>query len=236
MQLPVAILAGGLATRLQPLTATTPKSLVTVAGEPFIAHQLRMLQRKGVSRIVLCTGYLGEEIQEFVGDGARFGLHTDYSPDGARLLGTGGALRKAAPLLGEAFLILYGDSYLDCDYAAVEEAFLRSGKAALMTVFRNQGQWDASNVLFEEGRIVRYSKVDRSPAMMHIDYGLGAMQTRALESLVPADATCDLAECYRGLLTRGELAAYEVAERFYEIGSFGGIRELEERLSVKGEV
>jgi D-sedoheptulose 7-phosphate isomerase len=236
MQLPVAILAGGLATRLQPLTATTPKSLVLVGGEPFIAHQVRMLQRKGVRRIVLCTGHLGERIEGFVGDGARFGVHVDYSSDGDRLLGTGGALRKAAPLLGEAFLVLYGDSYLDCDYAAVEESFLRSGKAALMTVFRNQGQWDASNVLFEDGRIVRYSKVDRSPAMAHIDYGLGAIQTGALESMVPADAAYDLTECYRDLLARRELAAYEVPERFYEIGSFEGIRELEQRLSAKGEV
>ena len=231
----MAILAGGLATRLQPLTATMPKSLVPVAGEPFIAHQLRMLARKGVRRVVLCTGHMGDRIREFVGDGSQFGVSVGYSPDGPVLLGTGGALRQAAPLLGEAFLVLYGDSYLDCDYAGACEAFLRSGKDALMTVFRNQGQWDASNVLFEAGRIVRYSKTERSAAMAHIDYGLGAMRTAALESVVPAGSACDLATLYGEMLKRGELAAYEVSERFYEVGSFDGIRELECRMGFVGQ-
>jgi MurNAc alpha-1-phosphate uridylyltransferase len=231
--LPVAILAGGLATRLKPLTETVPKSLLPIQGEPFVAHQLRMLRRKGARRVVLCVGYLGERIQEFVGDGSRFGLKVEYSFDGGKLLGTGGALRKAAGLLEKSFLVVYGDSYLDCDYADVEQRFLSSRKQGLMTVFRNQGQWDTSNVLFERGRIVRYSKTDRSPAMAHIDYGLGAIQTRALER-IPKDVPFDLARFYGGLLVLGQLAAYEVMERFYEIGSFGGIRELEERLG-KGE-
>jgi MurNAc alpha-1-phosphate uridylyltransferase len=231
--LPVAILAGGLATRLQPLTETVPKAMVPIAGEPFVAHQLRLLRTKSVRRVVLCIGHLGERIQEFVGDGSRFGLRVDYSSDGGQLLGTGGALRNAAGLLEEAFLVIYGDSYLNCDYWAVEQRFLSSRKQGLMTVFRNQGQWDASNVLFDNGRIVRYSKTDRLPDMAHIDYGLGAIQTRALER-IPQDVPFDLARFYQGLLVQGQLAAYEVTERFYEIGSFGGIRELEELLS-KGE-
>lgn len=227
--IPVAILAGGLATRLQPLTATMPKSMVPIKGEPFIAHQLRLLRRKGAGRVVLCAGYLGERIEEFVGDGSGFGLQVEYSYDGGKLLGTGGALRQAAGLLGEAFLVIYGDSYLDCDYAAVEQRFLGSRKQGLMTVFRNQGKWDASNVRFENGRIMRYSKTDRSPEMAHIDYGLGAIRTEALER-IPTDVPFDLARLYEGLLILGQLAAYEVHERFYEIGSFAGIRELEDLL------
>jgi NDP-sugar pyrophosphorylase family protein len=204
--------------------------LVPLRGEPFISHQLRMLERKGIQRVVLCTGHLGEQIEEFVGDGSRYGLRVEYSADGPKLLGTGGALLKASRLLGEAFLVLYGDSWLDCDYAAVEECFLRSGREGLMTVFRNAGLWDSSNVLFEDGRIVKYSKTGRSPAMAHIDYGLGAIRTTALARF-DGDGAFDLAAVYQDLLSRGELAAYEVGERFYEIGSFAGIRELEARLS-----
>src|SRR4051794_4872944 len=139
--LPVAILAGGLATRLRPLTETIPKSLVEVAGEPFLAHQLRLLHSHGIRRATLCVGYLGEMVREFAGDGARFGMEVTYSFDGPELRGTAGAVRQALPLLGPAFFVLYGDSYLPCDYAAVERAFLESGKLGLMTVFRNEGQW-----------------------------------------------------------------------------------------------
>jgi NDP-sugar pyrophosphorylase family protein len=233
LKLPVAILAGGLATRLQPLTQTVPKSLIPVNGEPFVAHQLRMLQSKGVRRVVLCVGHLGEQIEAFVESGSRFGVKAAYSYDGGNLLGTGGALRKAAALLGHAFLVIYGDSYLDCDYAAVEQAFRQSRREALMTVYRNEGRWDKSNVQFRDGRIVRYSKTDRCPEMAHIDYGLGAIRTRALER-IPGEVQFDLARFYEQTLALGQLAAYEVRERFYEIGSFSGIRELEERF--KGEV
>ncbi len=229
LKLPVAVLAGGLATRLQPLTRTVPKSLVPVHGEPFIAHQLRMLRRKGARRVVLCVGYLGNLIREYVGDGSAFDLRVDYASDGRLLLGTAGALRKAAHLLGEAFLVIYGDSFLACDYAAVEQRFLKSRSDGLMTVFRNRGRWDTSNVLFENGRIVRYSKTNPSPDMAYIDHGLGAFQTRALER-IPLNAPYDLARFYNELLSLGQLAAFEVHERFYEIGSFAGIRELESHL------
>lgn len=227
--LPVAILAGGLATRLRPVSEKIPKMLVEVAGEPFAAHQLRLLQRAGVRKVVLCTGYLGEMIESFVGDGSRFGLEVAYSGDGARLLGTAGALKKALPLLGEAFLTLYGDSYLPCDYVAVERAFLESGKLGLMTVFRNEGRWDTSNVEFEEGRILAYDKKNRTPRMRHIDYGLGAFR-RAAFDCVPAGEPADLVSVYQQLLAAGELAACEVHERFYEAGSFSGIEELARHL------
>lgn len=229
LALPVAILAGGLATRLRPVTETIPKSLIPINGEPFIGHQLRMLRGQGATRVVVCAGFLGEMIREFAGDGSRFGLSVEYSFDGERLMGTGGALRRAASLLGDAFLVIYGDSWLDCDYRAVERTFLESGKPGLMTVFRNEGQFDSSNVIFEGRRIVRYSKKERSPAMRHIDYGLGALQTSALQRL-PADAPSDLAWLYEDLLAADQLAAFEVHQRFYEIGSFSGIAELERYL------
>jgi NDP-sugar pyrophosphorylase family protein len=227
--LPVAILAGGLATRLRPLTDKIPKALIDVNGEPFIAHQLRLLASRGIGRAVVCLGYRGEMVRDLVGDGRPFGLHVDYSFDGPVLRGTAGAIHQALPLLGESFFVLYGDSYLPCDYAAVEKVFLSSGKTALMTVFRNEGQWDASNVEFAEGQILVYDKKNRTPRMRHIDYGLGAFHARAFSAFA-ADSVEDLAAVYRDLLARHDLAAFEAPERFYEIGSMEGIRELAEVL------
>ncbi len=223
MTLPVAILAGGLATRIRPLTEKIPKALVEIAGEPFLAHQLRLLKAHGIWHVVLCLGYRGEMVEEYAGSGARFGLRIDYAFDGPTLRGTAGALRNALPLLGDRFLVLYGDSYLPCDYQAVERAFLASGKPALMTVFPNDNQWDTSNVEFSEGRLIAYSKKDRTARMRHIDYGLGALHRSALDG--PGD---DLAQVYEALVRAGQLAGYEVPERFYEIGSFAGIQELTE--------
>jgi NDP-sugar pyrophosphorylase family protein len=227
--LPIAILAGGLATRLRPVTETIPKALIEVAGEPFLAHQLRLLRRHGFERVVMCVGYLGEQIQAFAGDGSGFGLQVEYSFDGPLLLGTAGALRGTLPMLGDGFAVIYGDSYLPCDYGAALGAFQDSGKPGLMTVYRNEGLWDRSNVEFTGGRILAYDKANPTPAMRHIDYGLGAFQRAAFDD-VPAGEPYDLAAIYQGLLRRGELAAWESPERFYEIGSLEGIGDLGEFL------
>jgi NDP-sugar pyrophosphorylase family protein len=223
--LPVAILAGGLATRLRPVTETIPKALLEINGEPFLAHQLRLLAARGIRRATLCVGFLGEMIEAWAGDGSRFGIELTYSPDGPQLRGTAGAVALARPLLGDNFFVLYGDSYLPCDYHAVERAFLESRRSALMTVYPNGDRWDASNVRFEEGRIVAYDKKRRTPDMRHIDYGLGAFHASAFDG-IPEQGPCDLADLYQTLLGRGDLAGLEVPERFYETGSFAGIQEL----------
>jgi NDP-sugar pyrophosphorylase family protein len=222
----VAILAGGLATRLRPITEKIPKSLAPVAGEPFLAHQLRLLHSRGVRRAVLCVGYLGEMIESEFGDGSAFGIELRYSFDGPRLLGTGGALRRALPALGDPFFVLYGDSYLPVDFSAAADAFRRSGKPALMTVFRNEGAWDTSNVWYESGRIIRYDKKERTPEMRHIDYGLGVYSAAAFESW-SADEPFDLADLQRELVAKSALAGHEVFRRFYEMGSHAGLSELE---------
>jgi N-acetyl-alpha-D-muramate 1-phosphate uridylyltransferase len=225
LMLPVAILAGGLATRLRPLTETIPKSLIEINGEPFLWHQLRLLRSNGVDRVVLCVSHLGEKVRDSTGDGRQFGLHIDYSFDGSVLLGTAGALKRAQHLLGDRFFVLYGDSYLPIDLRAVATAFLANGKTGLMTVYSNHGQWDTSNVEFVDGRIVAYDKKARTDRMRHIDYGLGVFKTAALDR-VPAGTPWDLATLYQDLLDAGELAAFEASRRFYEIGSFSGIEEL----------
>lgn len=226
--LPVAILAGGLATRLGPITETIPKALVDVAGKPFIVHQLALLRAAGIQRVVLCVAHLAEQIEAVLGDGREYGLEVVYAHD--PLLGTGGALRGALPLLGERFLVLYGDSYLTCDYAAITRAYLASGKLGLMTVFENHGQFDASNVSFKGGELLRYDKTPGLPNMTHIDYGLGAFAASAFAGY-PETGRLDLAVVYQDLLARGELFGYEVSERFYEIGSPAGLEDTRRLLS-----
>lgn len=223
MTLPVAILAGGLATRMRPATETIPKALLPVGGRPFIAHQLAYLRRQGVRDVVLCVGHLGEQVREFVGDGASWDLHVQYSFDGPVLMGTGGALAAAAPLLGEQFFVLYGDSYLPVDFSPVEEAFVKSGMPALMTVLKNENRWDKSNVLFADGTVLRYDKRAPSGDMRHIDYGLGVLSCGILAGL-PAQPF-DLADIYHRLSVEGRLAGFEVHQRFYEIGSPEGLQE-----------
>lgn len=232
--IPVAILAGGLATRMWPLTEKIPKSLLEVAGRPFVVWQVERLAQSGLTDLVFCVGFLGNQIEEVLGDGSRWGVKIRYSYDGPALLGTGGALRRAVPLLGDRFLILYGDSYLPCDYATVAQAFLAAGKLGLMTVFRNQGRWDQSNVIFRDGRILRYDKRERTPHMEYIDYGLGGLQGEALVPY-PPNRPFDLVTVYQDLLARDQLAGYEVRERFYEIGSPAGLAETQEYLAAQGE-
>jgi MurNAc alpha-1-phosphate uridylyltransferase len=234
VKLPVAILAGGLATRLHPVTQTIPKALVDVAGQPFMLRQLDYLKRQGVARVVLCIGYLGEQIKAVVGDGATRGLSVSYSQDWPKLMGTGGALRQALPLLDSEFLVLYGDSYLPVDFARVEQAFLDSGKPALMTVQRNADQWDKSNVLFSNDVLVEYNKRTPRPEMRHIDYGLGAISSQILAKQSAVDPF-DLADIYHGLSLSGDLAGYEVHERFYEIGSHEGLAEAAEYFKSRGQ-
>ncbi|HEY1807795.1 MAG TPA: sugar phosphate nucleotidyltransferase [Acidobacteriaceae bacterium] len=221
----LALLAGGLATRLRPLTTATPKSLIPIAGEPFLGHQLRRLRGEGIREVVICCGHLGSQIEDFAGDGSRFGLSIAYSHDGETPLGTGGALRAALPLLGRQFLVMYGDSWLSEPVEPVWRAFCESGKPALMTVFRNQNRWGISNVEYRGGLIVQYDKRQPSAAMHHIDYGFEALDASVLNHWsVPV---FDLADVWSGLTDYGLLAGYETAERFYEIGSFPGLRETE---------
>jgi NDP-sugar pyrophosphorylase family protein len=227
---PVAVLAGGLATRMRPLTERLPKALIEVAGEPFIAHQLRLFAREDIREVKLLVGHCWEAIAQFVADGRNFGVRVEYIMDGPALLGTGGAVRHALAHLGPEFLVTYCDSWLDARYAPVVEAFRASDRPGLMCVYRNENRWDASNVQFEDGVIRRYSKKNRVPEMHHIDWGLGMLRASAVAAW-PLGEAWDLAELYEGLSDCGDLAGYEVTRRFYEIGSFEGLAETSQLLS-----
>jgi NDP-sugar pyrophosphorylase family protein len=234
---PVALLAGGLATRLGPISEKTPKALVDINGRAFIDHQLSLLRRHGFRKIVLCLGHLGQQIEQRLGDGAFFGLEISYSHDGPNLIGTGGAIRRALPMLGELFWVMYGDSYMDIPYADVLGSFVEQSRSrrpmGLMTVIRNEDRWDRSNAVFADGRLSCYDKSNRTPDMQYIDYGVQLLRRRALEDLSLKERF-DLSDVYRGLVARGEMIGYEVFSRFYEIGTPAALAETRRYLSRAG--
>jgi len=211
----VCILAGGRGERLGELVRDVPKPLLEVADEPFLFHQLRLLSHHGARHVVVCVGYLGERIRERVGS-ELFGLTIDYSVDAPELDGTLGAIRRARPLLGDRFLVLYGDSYLRLDYLAAAAEWERSGCPGLMVVLRNDGQWDVSNTVYEDGRVIAHDKSSPTPEMRWIDYGLGGLEARALDDVAASER--DLSTLYAHLAAKGELYGVEAHERFYEIG------------------
>ena len=233
MSLAVAILAGGRATRLGPIAKDVPKALVDIGGQPFAVRQLQLLARHGLREIVFVVAHLGEMIREALGDGARWGVRLSYVFDGPQPLGTGGSILQALPALGDPFFVLYGDSYLECDYAAVERAFVQSGRRGLMTVYRNDNRFDRSNVSYADGRILAYDKRQPTPDMHHIDYGLGVFRSSVFAERKAGEAF-DLADVYRILLAHDELAGFEVPNRFYEIGSPEGLAETRAHLAAMG--
>jgi NDP-sugar pyrophosphorylase family protein len=236
MTLQVVLLAGGLGTRMRPLTETIPKALVPVLGKPFADWQLAHLAAQGVERVTCCIGYRGEMLRDHVGDGSRFGLKVSWIDEGEHLRGTGGALRLALDegALDDAFLVLFGDSYLPIELSGVEQAWRRSAMPALMTVLRNEGRWDASNAIYANGRVVLYDKSrpeERRPEMHWIDYGLSVLTRDVVERHIATGTVADLADVMRDLSLAGRLAGFEVSQRFYEVGSPEGVRDLEEHLA-----
>lgn len=229
----VVIITGGEAARLRPLTETVPKAMIKVAGQPFIWHQLSLLKKNGIRKVIICSGYLGRQIENFIGDGSEFGLSVIFSADGERLLGTGGAIKQALPFLEDKFFVMYGDAYLTVNFSEVYKYFLKQSKMGLMTVFKNSDAWDSSNIIFEDGRIRIYDKKNKIEGMQHIDYGLGILEKTAFDIMADKEIF-DLSELYQGLILKNQMTGYEVAERFYEIGSFKGLAETEEYiLSIK---
>ena len=227
------ILAGGLATRMRPQTLSVPKSLLEVGGRPFIAWQLERIAGSGFARVLLCIGHLGQAIREFVGEGSQFGLQVDYSDEGSRLLGTAGALRHAVDRLSESFLVTYGDSYLPFDYSQpLRDLRAHPQAQGTLAVFCNRGRWEASNTVVEGEWVMRHEKGSRDPAFDHIDYGAIALRREVIATLAP-DQPLGLDTVQAELARRGLLRAYRARERFYEIGSDEGLRDLEQLLGGK---
>ena len=229
----MVILAGGLATRMRPLTLKLPKSMLQIKGRPFLEYQLELLKEYEIKDVLLCVGYKGELIKDHFGDGRKFGMNLSYSFDGDKLLGTAGAMKKAYKLLGENFFLMYGDSYLPYDYQKIEESFKISNKLSLMVAYRNQNRFDKSNLLIQDGMIKLYDKTLQGENLEYIDAGLSILKKEVL-NLVPEDEPYDLEELYRALISEEEMSAFEVKQRFYQIGSFEGLEEFK-NLVEKGE-
>jgi NDP-sugar pyrophosphorylase family protein len=227
--LPIVILAGGLATRLRPVTETLPKSLIPVNKEPFVLHQLDLLKNKGFTKIHFCLGYLGYMVEELVMNSSFVNsMNITFSYDGEVLLGTGGAIKKILENIASPFFITYGDSYLDINYNDVETFFNENKKdelTGLMTVFGNYGKWDTSNVIFENKTLLLYSKKKKNDRMLYIDYGVGILSKNDFDNYHEG-AIFDLADVYEQLSIDQNLLGFEVRNRFYEVGSFTGINDI----------
>lgn len=229
----MVILAGGLATRMRPLTLNLPKSLLQIKGRPFLEYQLELLKEYEIKDVLLCLGYKGELIKDHFGDGKKFGVNLSYSFDGENLLGTAGALKKACKLLNENFFLMYGDSYLPYDYQRIEESFKKADKLSLMVAYRNQNRFDKSNLVIDEGLVKAYDKTFQGENLEYIDAGLSILKKEVL-NLIPEDEPYDLQELYKTLVSEQEMSAYEARQRFYQIGSFEGFEEFK-NLVEKGE-
>lgn len=228
----LVLLAGGLATRLRPITEVVPKSMIDINGKPFIYHQLHLLKSKGIESIVICVGYLSKQIIDYVGDGKNFGLKIRYSYDGEKLLGTGGSVKKALSLLEEDFFVMYGDSYLNINLNEIWEFYRQQQAIALMTVIKNDNKWDKSNILFKNSKVVAYDKINPCPEMHYIDYGCCLFNNARFSELSAQKEKFDLSEIHNDLIKQEVLFGYEVFTRFYEVGSHSGILELKQFLNL----
>lgn len=227
----LVILAGGMATRLYPVTLSIPKSLIDINGKPFIYHQLDLIKANGINNVVMCLGNLAKPIENLLGSKYADSVNVKYSYDGDTLLGTGGALKNAFELLSDPFMILYGDSYLNIDYIEILNYFNNFNKTGLMTVLKNANNWDKSNIIFRDGKIIRYDKVD-DPEFDYIDYGFSILRKDAFNDFLKEDRF-DLKDVFKNTIANDSMLGYEVFNRFYEIGSFEGIEELKRFLKSK---
>jgi NDP-sugar pyrophosphorylase family protein len=231
----VVILAGGEAKRLRPVTESVPKALVKIEGKPFVDWQLELLAKNKFSRVIFCTSYKSDMIQNYVGNGSKYGLEISFVEDGKERLGTGGAIRNAIPHLDQEFIVMYGDSFLDINFQQVSHGFDHCSKPAMMTIYKNDGKYDNSNVKLNNRGDIFYNKENPDASFKYIDYGLIFFKREVFEETV-IGKTFDLSEMLHKLSKQFRIAGFEVQSRFYEVGSFSGIIELETYLRKKNNV
>lgn len=226
----MVILAGGLATRLRPITKELPKSLIQILGKPFLEYQLDFLNRGGIKDVVLCVGYLGDKIEKHFGNGSKFGVNIRYSYEDKNLLGTAGALKNAEQMLEDPFFLMYGDSYLFLDFETIITHLRKFDKLGLMVVYKNYDRYDRSNVVVQGNLVSQYSKKGKADGMVWIDYGASILRRKALEP-VPQNQAYSLEELFPQLIEHKQLLAFEVNRRFYHIGYPEGLEEFKRYMS-----
>jgi len=210
----IVVLCGGLATRLRPLSGKIAKSMMEIEGKPFLEHQLELLKKNDIFDMIFCIGYKGEQIKNYFGDGRQFGVKIRYSREKEKLLGTGGALKKAENLLDEVFLVIYGDSYLPFNFKTVIDYFNKFNKLGLMVIYKNQNRYEKSNVLVKDNLVKQYNKENPTKEMKYVDYGVSIFKKEALK-LLPKDTPCDLSRLHLSLIKKNQLMAFESKIRFY---------------------
>lgn len=215
------ILAGGLGTRLRPVTEKIPKAMVSINGKPFLRHLLELLGEQNISDILLCTGYLGEQVKAYFGDGKSLELRIKYREEKGALLGTGGALKQAQSLMAEHCLVLNGDTYLPIDYNEMAVTYFGRGKKALTAVYANQKNTGVKNNLALSGddTVTRYDKGGTGPGLNYVEAGALIIQRQALD-LIPDKYPVAIEKgLYPSLIAQRELGAYITNQRFYDIGT-----------------
>jgi N-acetyl-alpha-D-muramate 1-phosphate uridylyltransferase len=231
--IPVVILCGGQSTRLSPLTEKRPKSMIEVLGKPFIDHQLTLLKKNNVTKVILCIGKYGDQIWDYVKDGLNWGLSVKYSDDGEKLLGTGGALLNARPILPDEFIVMNGDSYLDIDYNTIVTKFHHKGKPILMTVYPIKGTNFVGNVCVRHNKIVDYNKSGKNRDMNYIDYGITPMKKWLLDYFPSGDAF-DFGQIYSQMIQEHGVSCYQSPKIFHEIGTHDGLEETIQYMKTNG--
>ncbi len=218
------ILAGGLGTRLRPLTESVPKPMVQINGRPFLEYEIELLKNVGVRDFVLCLGYKGQIIRNHFGDGSKFGARISYSFEGEKLLGPAGGLKNAEALLEDVFLVTYADGYLMMDYVKAWDFFLKSNRLGMMVVYENHNKFGKSDLVVKDGHVVKYDKRHQTHDMVWINFGVSYLRKEAL-NIIPQDQTFGEEEFYNELISRKELLAFETKGRFYEIGTPESLNE-----------
>lgn len=219
----IVILAGGLASRLNNITKTIPKSLIKINGKSFVEYQLDYLKSQNIIDVIFCVGHLSDQIENFLGDGSKFGMNIKFSNDGPNLLGTGGAIKNAIKYLDDDFFVIYGDSFLPINFNNVLRRFRFQKSIAMMTILKNKNSWDKSNVVFKNNQICLYDKSNFINEMQYIDYGLTVYKKIIFENI--DESVFDLSQILNKLSLKGDLDYYKVNSRFYEIGSISGIKD-----------
>jgi NDP-sugar pyrophosphorylase family protein len=218
----VAVLAGGLGTRLRPITDRLPKCMTPVGDKPFLYYLLQLFKEKGTDEVILCTGYLGEQIEEYFGNGKNMGLRLLYSRENGCLLGTGGALKLAEPILHDSLLVVNGDTYLNIDYKTIYEDFNMSKAQALIVASQCPTDTCGDLAVDDNFNVTAYDKTN-PVGKDYVNAGVMGLKRDILAEVNPAQVVSLEADIFPNLISRGDVRACITAKQFYDIGSFSGL-------------
>ncbi len=231
MKYPVIILAGGKGKRIKKLTAKKPKPLVKILNKPFIEYQIDLLRKQKVKKLIISIGYRGDEIINFIKNKNYKDIDISFFKDGIKPLGTGGALKKISKKIQGTFIVLYGDSFLPISIKNIEKKFIKSKQDVLLTIYKNNNRFDKSNIKIVNKKIF-YNKFINDSDMKYIDYGLSIIKSKIIKNFT-SNKKFDLSDLIYKLCLDRKIAYSIVKKRFYEIGSYKGIKDFKKYIRKK---